>query len=50
MLERAVDRIALRRAQFVQVGVNALARLQFGLPVPPTQVTRDLFAREVLPG
>ncbi len=45
VFQGAIDRVALRRAQFIQVGMNALARLQFGLPVAPTQITRDLIAR-----
>ena len=46
MLERAVDRVALRRAQLVEVGVDPLARLQFALAVPAAQVARDVFPRE----
>jgi hypothetical protein len=46
MLQRPVDRVALRGAQFVEIGVDALARLEFGLPVAATQVPRDLFARQ----
>src|ERR671912_2109047 len=45
MLQRAVDRIALGRAELVEVRVDPLARLQLALPVTAAQVTRD-----VLPG
>ena len=46
MLQRAIDRIALRRPQLVEVGVDALARLELGLPVTAAQVPRDVLTRE----
>ena len=46
MLQRAVDRIPLRRPQLVEVGVDALARLELGLPMAATQVPRDILPRE----
>ena len=46
VLQRAVDGIALRGPQLVEVGVDPLARLQLALPVPAAQVARDVLARE----
>ena len=46
VLQRAVDRIALRGPQLVEVGVDALARLELALPVTAAQVARDVLARE----
>ena len=46
MLQRAVDRIALRRPQLVEVAVDALARLQLRSARAPSQIPRDVVARE----
>ena len=46
VLQRAVDRVALRRPQLVEVGVDPLARLQLALPVTAAQVARDVLPRE----
>ena len=46
MLERAIDRIPLRGAQLVEIGVDPLARLKLGLAVASTQVARDVLARQ----
>ncbi len=46
VLQRAINRIALRRPQLVEIGVNALSRLELGLAVSATQVARDLLTRE----
>src|SRR5688500_18593051 len=46
MLKRPVDRVPLGGAQFVQVRMDALPRLQLGLTVAATQVSRHFFARE----
>jgi hypothetical protein len=43
MLQRAIDRISLRRAQLVEIGVNALACFEFGLAMSATQIARDIF-------
>src|SRR5205085_5862833 len=45
MLEGPVNRVPLRRPQLVEIAVDPLACLQLALPVPATQVARD-----VLPG
>ena len=50
MLQRAVDRVALRRPQLVEVGVDPLARLHLCLPVPAAQVPRDVLAARAPPG
>ena len=46
VLQRAVDGVALRGAQLVEVAVDPLARLQLALPVPAAQVARDVLSRE----
>ena len=46
MLECAVDRIALRGAELVQIRVNALPGLQLGLAMPGPQILRNVFTRE----
>jgi hypothetical protein len=46
MFQRPVDRIALGRAELVEVPVDSLARVQFGLAMPATQVSRHVFAGE----
>jgi hypothetical protein len=45
MLQRAINRVALRGAELVKVGVDPLTRLHLALSVPAAQVARD-----VLPG
>ena len=47
VLQRAVDRIALRRSELVEIRVDALSGLQLGLPVSATQVSRHFIAREM---
>jgi hypothetical protein len=46
MLEGAIDRVSLRGAQLVEVGVDPLARLKLGLAVAATQVPRDVLPRQ----
>jgi hypothetical protein len=46
MLERAIDRIALRGAELIQICVNPLPGLQLGLAMPGPQILRDVFTRE----
>jgi hypothetical protein len=46
VLQRAINRIALRRPQLVEVGVDPLSRLELGLAVTAPQVSRDVFTRE----
>ena len=46
MLQRAVDRVPLRRPQFFEIGVDALARLLAALAVVAAEVLDDLFALE----
>jgi len=46
MLQRAVNRIPLRRAQLVEIPVNSLASLRAALAVPAAQVLQYFRARE----
>ena len=46
MLQRAVDRIPLRRPQLLEIGVDALARLIAVLPVIAAEVSEHLLALE----
>ena len=46
MLQRPVDRVALRRAQLLEIGLDSLARRAPALAVAALQVPRDLFAGE----
>ena len=46
MLERAVDRVALRRAQLLEVRLDPLARRAAALAVAALEVSRDLVAGE----
>ena len=46
VLQRAVDGIALRGPQLVEVGVDALARLEFRLSVPAAQVLGNVLPRQ----
>ena len=46
MLQRPVDRIPLRRPQLIEIRVDALARLEFGLPMAAPQVPRDVIPRQ----
>ncbi len=49
VLQRAVDRIALRRPQFVEVGVNPLARIELGLAVAAPKIPGDILSRAERP-
>ena len=46
MLQGAVDGVALRRPQLVEVGVDPLASFQLRLPVPSPQVAPYVFPRQ----
>ena len=46
VLEGAIDRIALRRPEFVEVGVNPLARIELGLAMSAPKITGDILSRE----
>ena len=46
MLQRAVELVPLRRAQLVEIAVDALARLRAALAVAAAQVLEHLLARE----
>jgi hypothetical protein len=46
MLERAVDRVPLRRAQLVEIAGDALAGLELRLAVRAPEVLGDVFPRE----
>ena len=46
VLQRAVDGVALRRPQLVEIRMDPLPRLEFGLPMAATQISRHVLARE----
>ncbi len=46
VLERAVNRVTLGRAQLVEIRMNAFAGLEFRLPMAATQVPCDIVARQ----
>jgi hypothetical protein len=45
MLERAIDRIALRRAQLLEIAFDALPRRHAAFAVGSLQIAGNLFAR-----
>jgi hypothetical protein len=46
MLERAVELVALRRAQLVEISVDLLARLGATFPLAPAEVLEHVLVRE----
>ena len=46
MLQRTVDGVSLRRSEFVEVGMDPLARLELRLTGAATQIARYFLARE----